>query len=190
LSAGEPRGGRPLTARTRWLAITAATVVGQFVYWPVVIGTAALAEDGGATAGLIALGLALAPFAFAVLAFGSRHDRAPGATLAAMGLFLVIALPLGVVLGPVYGAAIGLAAGGVVTLRRPEAIATVRPRWLAVLALAIYLYALFRLAPGLGLFSAAVLPFALHGLVDQAVEGRHADRDRRDGGTGPLDPYA
>lgn len=167
-----------VTLRRRWLAITAATVVLQFSFWLFVVAGASGMSDvdaPAAGAGALALALALAPLAFLTLAFGSRHPRAPGAVLRAMGLFLVFGVPFGL-LDPVFGAAIGFAAGGAATLRPLEDGPTTKARALAVVALLPYLAVLLAFAPQFGLLSGAVLPFAVHGLVDQAIEDRRASR--------------
>jgi hypothetical protein len=179
----------PLPLRTRWLALTAATIALQFSYWAIVAGASADPDSPEALetgVGMLAFGLALVPFVFLVLTFATRHPRAPTATLKGMGLFLLIGLPVGLV-NPAIGAAVGFSAGGVVGLRTVEGVDTRRARWVAVLALAFYLGALVflgTLLPALGgfaLMSGAVLPFAVHGLVDQALAERADARRERDG---------
>ena len=54
-------------------------------------------EDGREAASpgpFIAFGLALIPFVFVVLAFTSGHPRAPGAVVRAMGLTLLVGIPV------------------------------------------------------------------------------------------------
>jgi hypothetical protein len=171
-----------LSLKGRWLALTAATIVLQFSYWTIVAGATAdpdVPEALESGAGMLAFGLAVVPFVFLVLAFASRHPRAPGAALKAMGLFLLIGLPLGL-LNVVVGTAVGFAAGGVLALRPVEGVDTRKRRWIAVLALALYLGVLLLIVPPFGLVSGAVLPLAIHGLVDQAVaehEGTGGDED-------------
>ena len=166
----------PVDLRRRWLVITLATVVMQFAYWPIALGAGLASETdetlAGASGGLLALGLAMVPFAFMALAFGSRHLRAPGAVLRAMGLFLLVGLPLAVLLNTVVGTMAGLAAGGVVALRREDDVHPVRWRWWAVVAATVYLMVLLVVAPEFALISGAVLPFTVLGLVDQAAETR------------------
>lgn len=166
----------PISLRGRWLAITAATAVYQFAYWPIVAGTAA---PEGSGVGLIALGLALIPFVFLTAAFASRHPNAAGATLRAMGWFLLIGLPLGL-LAPLLGTAIGVALGAVVTLAPLERVDTRRARYWTVAGVAAYLLLLLLLSPGFAVISAAVLPIAVHGVVDQTLEERVIQRDRRE----------
>jgi hypothetical protein len=157
--------------RGRWLAITAATVLLQFSYWLILDGAAPPVADE-VSGGLIALGLALVPFVFLVLAFGSRHPRAAGAVLRAMGLFLVVGVPLAVA-DVVVGLVLGYALGGLVALRPPAGVEGVgRARGIAVGAGIAYLIVVRLISPGFAVFTGAVLPFTVLGLADQALEGR------------------
>jgi hypothetical protein len=170
-----------LSLKGRWLALTAATLVYQFSYWAIVAGATADADSPEGLesgVGLLAFGLAVVPFVFLVLAFASRHPRAPGAALKAMGVFLLVGLPLGLV-NVVVGTAVGFAAGGVLALRPVDGVDTRKRRWIAVVALALYLGVLLVVLPAFGLVSGAVLPLAIHGLVDQAVSEQ--DRPERAG---------
>jgi len=168
---------RPIDARGRWIALTVATIVYQFVYWPIVSSVAA--ADEAASAGLW-VGLAITPMVFLILAFTSRHPRAPGATARAMGLFLLIALPIGL-LNIVVGLAAGFGAGATAALRREEYRHSLKARVLGVLAAAVYLLVLTLLGPlfgGLGEFaimSGAVVPLAAVGLADEVSEARSDD---------------
>ncbi len=171
MTARSERRGE-LSLRGRWLAIIAATAAQQFSYWFVLEGTAN-AEAGGV--GLLALGLALVPFVFMVLAFGSRHPNPPSAILRAMGWFIVVGVPVGL-FSTVLGVAVGASLAGVVTLAPLGHVDTRRARYLAVLGLAGYLIVLLVVSPGFAIISGAVLPFAVHGLVDQAIEERAAER--------------
>lgn len=168
------RGGMtPIDLRRRWIVITVATVVMQFAWWPTLAGIAtASGEDSTFALGLFALGLSLVPAAFLALAFGSNHPRAAGATLRAMGLFLLVSLPVVVVLDGLVGMAAGLAAGGAVALDLDPDVHSRRWRWIAVGAMVAYLFVLRLIAVDYALLSGAVLPFAIHGLVDQAAETR------------------
>lgn len=163
----------PVDLRRRWLAIIAGTVVAQFAYWPIALSVPVRsAEDTAAIAApLMALGLGVVPFAFLALAFFSRHRAFPMATLKGLGLFLLVGPALIVLLDVAIGAAVGLAAGGVVALQREEAHSR-RWRWIAVAVMTIYLAVVFMLDQAFALMSGAVLPFAVHGLVDQAAETR------------------
>jgi hypothetical protein len=166
-------GAEGTDLRRRWLVISLATIVMQFAYWPMIasLGT----RDDGATAvaqGPLAFGLAFVPFAFMALAFGSRHDNAPMATLKALGLFLLVAMPLVVIVDPMVGIVSGLTAGGTAALQRDPDLHDLRWRWIAVGVVTVYVFVLRVVAVEFALMSGAVLPFAVHGLVDQAAEAR------------------
>lgn len=167
---------RPLESRGRWIALALATVVLQFAYWPTV--AAVIAEEPDDLSGLW-LGLAFTPMVFLVLAFASRHPRAPGATGRAMGLFLLVGLSIGLV-NVVVGLTAGFGAGAVAALRRDPEQHGLRARIIAVVAASIYLLVLTVLSTvfgGLGEFalvSGAVLPLAVVGLADEVSEARAA----------------
>ena len=157
----------PLSLRGRWVAITGATAVLQLSYWLVVTGAGT--GDGGV--GLLALGLALVPLVLLAAAFATRHPTAPGAALRAMGWFLLVGLPLGLV-APFLGLAVGFSLGGVVALAPPPELDTRRVRYLAVVGLTVYLAVLAFVSPGFAIVSGSVLPLAIHGIVDQTLEER------------------
>jgi hypothetical protein len=167
-------GGRPLTLRGRWVAITAATIVMQFSFWPILTAATAAGIQDADGGGLLAFGLALVPFAFGVLAFASRHPSAPSAVLKAMGLFIVIGVPV-TLLNAALGLVLGLGAGGIVALRPADPPATAW-RWKATAAAAVYILLLLFVAPDFAVISASVLPFGVLGLVDQAAEGYAGER--------------
>lgn len=165
--------GREPTSRGRWLAIVAATAVLQFSYWPVTFGLAASHAGQPIPAELVLFGLAFVPATYLVAAFASRHRRAPGAVLTAMGLFLLVGFPVALV-NPVVGLVAGFGAGAVVSLRRPADLGR-RPRVVAVAAAAIYTLVLVLVGVHeFALFSAAALPFTAVGLADEIVLGRRA----------------
>jgi hypothetical protein len=154
------------------LAIAAATVLLQFSYWPILTGATGLflAER---SLGPVYLGLALVPFVFLVLAFGSRHPRASGAVLRGMGLFILVGLPVGAMVGPLLGVPAGYAVGGITALRPPDGFSRVgRARGIAVLLGLVYLVVMAFVAPFFAAFVGAVLPFTVLGLADQALEWR------------------
>jgi hypothetical protein len=154
------------------LAIAAATVLLQFSYWPILMGATGLFLDDRSL-GPVYLGLALVPFVFLVLAFGSRHPRASGAVLRGMGLFILVGLPVGATVGPLLGVPAGFAVGGITALRPPDGFSRVgRARGIAVLAGLVYLVVVAVLAPLFAAFVGAVLPFTVLGLADQALEWR------------------
>src|SRR4051794_19911619 len=83
------RGGmEPLSPKRKWQTITLGTLLLLPAYWALLAGLVAGASDSvderaGApnTAAALALGLALIPFVFLLLAFMSGHPRAPGAVI-------------------------------------------------------------------------------------------------------------
>lgn len=154
------------------MAIAAATVLLQFSYWPILTGATGLFRDDPSL-GPVYLGLALVPFVFLVLAFGSRHPRASGAVLRGMGLFLLVGLPVGAMAGPLLGVPAGYAVGGITALRPPDGFSRVgRARGIAVFAGLLYLVVMAIVAPLFAAFIGAVLPFAVLGLADQGLEWR------------------
>ncbi len=163
----------PLSSRRRWLSLTAATIVLQFAFWPII---GSLGAGGAGDPGLLWLGLAVVPFVFLVLAFASGHPRAPGAAGLAMGLFLLVALPVAL-LDLLVGLVAGFGAGAVLALRFDPEVHSRRGRVIAVTAASIYTLVLVLLqgvVPGLGPFaviSAAVIPLAVVGIADETAEG-------------------
>ena len=120
-----PRGMEPLTPQRKWRAITLATLVLVPAFWSMLAGFVAAASDeevGGPAPGpAIALGLALIPFVFIVLAFMSEHPRAPAAVVKAMALTLLVGIPVAAVAGDaVTGLVAGVGAGGIVALRADD----------------------------------------------------------------------
>lgn len=172
---------RPIDARGRWIALAVATVVLQFAYWPIVASV--LGGEEATSAGLW-LGLAVTPLVFLFLAFVSRHPRAPGATGRAMGLFLLIALPFGLI-NIVVGLAAGFGAGAVAALRREPDLHPRRARVIAVIGVSVYvllLQMLGEVSAGIGQFaimSGAAVPLAVVGLADELSEAR-AEREHQD----------
>jgi hypothetical protein len=171
----------PLTPRRRWGVLTAATALMFLSYSSIVESLGAGDADG---AGLLWLGMAVVPFVFLVLAFGSRHPRAPGATGKAMGLFLLVALPLGLA-NVVAGLVAGFGAGAVIALRPDEGVTSYRRRWIAVASATVYVLVLLLLSsqvPVLAPFavvSGAVLPLAVVGIADE-ISTDQAVREHQD----------
>jgi hypothetical protein len=135
---------------------------------------------GDRNLGLVGLGLALVPFVFLVLAFGSRHPRASGAVLRAMGLFLVVGLPISGLIGPLIGMPAGYAVAAITALRPPEDHDRVgRARGIAVAIGLLYLVTMAFIEPFYAAFVGAVLPFVAVGLSDQAMDWRARERRAR-----------
>lgn len=118
-----------------------------------------------------AVGLAIVPFVFVVLAFGSRHPRAPGAVLKSLGVWAVVGLSVGWFS---FGLGLVLAFGvaGMISLRVDDPGAT-RARLVALALVLVYVVALIVLAsPIIGLFAAGTTPLIGLGFADQYVEAR------------------
>lgn len=169
-------GAVPLTPQRKWRAITLATLVLVPAYWSILAGLVAAASDGGEPpvdpGAALALGLALIPFVFVVLAFASEHPRAPGAVVKALVLAILVGAPVSVVAGDaVTGIVAGVGAGGIVALRaEPEH--GWRARALAVAFAVVYTFVLVRAASSLVLLPAPVFPFTAIGLADHLSERR------------------
>ena len=176
---GEPGGlfgNEDNTPRRRWLALIVASLVLQFSYWPLVAALTASLDGDDASGAAVALGLALAPITFVLLAFLSRHPRAPGAVLKAMALLLLVGMPVAL-LNTIVGIFAGYAAGGVVALRPLPEGRPYRPRIIGVAVVAAYLFVLQVVgALEFALLSAAALPLAVSGVADEAMLGRAAAR--------------
>ncbi|MEW6059780.1 MAG: hypothetical protein AB1551_06535 [Actinomycetota bacterium] len=175
-------GAEPLAPRKKWRAILLATLLLVPGYWSLMAGLVSVASDRQSSAPaagpLIAFGLALVPFVFVALAFLSEHPRAPGAVLKAMGLSLVVGVPVSAIAGDaVTGLVAGLGAGGVAALRA-DADNGWRARALAVLVVTVCVFLLVRMVPEAALLLTPALPFTGVGVADHLSE-RRADRERQ-----------
>ncbi|HMK11426.1 MAG TPA: hypothetical protein VK461_07580 [Acidimicrobiales bacterium] len=169
-------GISPLSPQQKWKAITIGTLVLLPAFWGMLIGLVSVASDDpkGVTnpAAFIAFGLALVPFAFLVLAFVSGHPNAPMATVKAMGLFLLIGIPVSAIAADaVTGLVAGAGAGGVVALRMGE-VGTWKTRALGVAFACAYTLVLARAAGAIVLISVPAFPFTSIGLADHLAERR------------------
>lgn len=172
-------GAEPLSPRRKWQAITVATLLLVPAFWGLLAGLVALAaDDEGSTSGApnaaaaLALGLAVVPFVFVVLAFMSGQPRAPGAVLRAMGLSLLVGIPVSALAGDaVTGIVAGVGAGGVVALRM-DGPHNWRARALGVLVAALYTFVLVRVAGAIVLLPAPVFPLTAIGFADHMSERR------------------
>jgi hypothetical protein len=177
---GSPTGMVPLSPQRKWRAITLATLVLVLAFWSMLAGLVAAASDepdAPNPAPAIAFGLALIPFVFVVLAFMSEHPRPSSAVLRAMGLALLIGIPVSALAGDaVTGIVAGVGAGGVAALRRDDD-STTRSRAIAVVVAAVYTYVLVRVAGGVVLLPAPIFPFTAIGIADHLSE-RSAERER------------
>ena len=173
-----------LSPQRKWAAITIATVLLVPACWSLVAalvatGPGRAAAGGAPNAALaFALGLALVPFVFVVLAFMTARLGAPGAVLKAMGLSLLVGIPASALAGDaVTGIVAGVGAGAIVALRA-ESAHNWRARALAVAAASLYTFTLVQAAGAFALLAAPVLPLTGIGVADHLSEWR---RDREAG---------
>lgn len=171
-----PQGAEPLPPKRKWQTITIATLLLVPAFWALLSGlVASVATTGGGPdpAAALALGLALIPFVFIVLAFGSQHPHAATAVLKAMGLSLVVGVPISALAADaVTGMVAGVGAGAIVALRSDDD--WWKARLVAVAAVTLYTFVLIRLAGPIVLLSAPVLPLTSIGLADHLAERSRA----------------
>jgi hypothetical protein len=175
-------GATPLSPQRKWRAITLATLLFVPAYWAIVAALVSLSsDDGRATpnAGpLIAFGLCMLPFVFIALAFLSEHPKAPGAAAKAMGLALLVGIPVSALAADaVTGLIAAAGAGGIVALRA-DMDHSLKARTIAVALATFYVFILLRLATDVALLAGPVLPFTGIGVADHLSE-RRRDRDRQ-----------
>lgn len=185
-------GMRPLSPPRKWRAITLATLLLAPAVWSLLAGLVAVAADDRADApaagAAIAFGLSLLPFVFVVLAFASEHPRAPGAVLRAMGLCLLVGIPVSAIAADaVTGLVAGVGAGGIVALRADQAHEW-RMRAGAVAIGAAYTFVLARVAGAVVLIAAPIFPFTGLGLADHLSEWRLARAQTKPEAAPPVDP--
>lgn len=166
----------PESPKRVWLAIGFGTVVQAISFGSLLLGAVASVSDQPEAAGpAYAIGFGLVPIVLVIVAFGSGRFGAASAVLKGMGLWLLVALPVGLI-NPVTGMCAGFTAAGAVTLRREEGIAF-RPRVAAVVMAAAYVTLLVVLLPQAGIFAGAVTPlFAVRG-ADIWSERENAKRE-------------
>jgi hypothetical protein len=173
-------GAEPLSPRRVWRAILIATLLLVPAYWGLLVGIVSVASDDPVrvpAAGLwIAFGLCLIPFVFMALAFASGHARAPGATLRAMGLCLVVGIPVSAIAADaVTGFVAGIGAGGIVAMRSDIDRAW-KGRALAIAIVSLWAFLTVRTVSDVALLLAPVLPFTSIGLADHLVQIRREGR--------------
>jgi hypothetical protein len=179
-------GADPLPPQRKWRAITLATLLLVPAFWAMLAGLVTIAsEDGEAAAdapqagAALAFGLALIPFVFVVLAFMSEQPRAPTAVLKAMGLCLVVGIPVSALAADaVTGIVAGAGAGGIAALRADTPDGW-KARAVAVLIGAAYTFVLVRMVGAVALLPAPVFPFTGIGVADHFVEWRDAQPNAR-----------
>jgi len=154
-----------------WFAIATSTVLAMTSYSSFLIAIVATRSNTPQAAGpAFALGFVLAPLVFVALAFLSGRKRPPTAVLKAMGVWLLVALPLGL-FNPVFGLSAGFGMGGVLALVEGE-----NDRWrhraIAVILVSTYSLLMLFVIPVLGILSGGLLPIASLGLADYYSEYR------------------
>jgi hypothetical protein len=168
-------GVEPLSPRQKWRAITISTLLLVPAYLGIVVGVIAAdseSPDAPPAGPAIAFGLALLPFVFVALAFLSTHPRAPGAILRAMGLSVLVGIPVSAVAPDlVTGLVAGIGAGGIAALRADEEGAW-KARAIAVLAVSVYALVMVQVVPDVTLLLAPTLPFTCLGVADHLIERR------------------
>ena len=168
-------GAEPLPPRRKWRAILLATLLLVPAYWSLLAGQVSSVldrSDGPPPGPFLAFGVSLIPFVFIVLAFMSEHPRAPGAVIRAMVLALVIGIPVAALAqDAVTPFVAGVGAGGVAALRADAGEET-KARALAVLLAAAYVFFLVRVATGVALLAAPILPLTAIGVADHLSQRR------------------
>lgn len=171
----------PLSPRRKWRAITIASLLLVPAHLAIVAGLVAVVSDrpDAPPAGPpIAFGLGLLPFVFVALAFLSSHPRAPGAAAKAMGLCLLIGIPVAAVVpDAVTGLVAGVGAGGAAALR-PDPSSSWKARAIGVAAVSAYVAVMVRVVPDVAVLLAPTLPFTSLGVADHLAETRR-ERDER-----------
>jgi hypothetical protein len=170
-----PPDGRSVRRRN-WWALAAGALVGVPAY--LFYGSAFLVDGQGAAVvdrQPLLLALALAPFAFIVVAVVSRDPDMSKHVLRAMGLLIALGLGLGL-LTPLLGASAGLGAGTALCLARPDVPNVVRNRFLAVGLGVVYTLVLLVTITPAGVFTGGILPTLLIGLADDFTLWQHLRR--------------
>jgi hypothetical protein len=170
-----PAGVAPLAPRVKWKAILLGTLILVPAYWSVLAGAVSVASDegGGPVPGpLIAFGLCLVPFLYIALAVVSQHPQAPGAVLKAMGLTLLVGVPVAALAADaVTGMVAGIGAGGIAAIRA-DLLRAWRVRALAVAAASAFVFIAVRTAPEAAILVAPCLPLTAVGVADHLSERR------------------
>jgi hypothetical protein len=171
-----PAGSQPLSPRRKWRTITIGTLLLVPAYWSILAGLVAAGDDDGDAgpnaAAALAFGLAIIPFVYVVVAFMSEHPRPPAAVWRAMGMTLLVGVPVSALAqDAVTGIVAGIGAGGIVALRM-DPPHNRRARALAIAAASVYTFALVRAAGVIVLLSAPVFPLTAIGLADHLSERR------------------
>lgn len=163
----------PLTPKRRGVVLAFATVLELISYWALLRGLVAI-QDGSRPeiiAPSLFIGMVTIPIVFVVIAFGSRHANAPVATLQAMGLCLVVGLPVAFVI-PSVGLLAGFGVGGTIALRHEE-WQLYRVRLAAVGLACLYVVVLMVIVLPVGVFTAGFLPFLALEFADRFSDSKN-----------------
>lgn len=168
----------PVPPRQKWKAITLATLLLVPAYWVLLAGIVSAASDsedkGPDPAGPLALGIAVIPFVFLVLTVMTGQRNIGTAVLKAMGLSLLVGIPVSALAGDaVTGIVAGVGAGGIAAIRSDLDHST-RARAAAVGLAALYTFVLVHTVSVLALLPAPVFPLTAIGLADHWSERRRA----------------
>lgn len=171
-------GLQPLSPQRKWRAITIATLVLVPAFWAMLAGMVSAAvddvDDAPNAGAAFAFGVSLVPFVFLALAFLSQHPQAPSAVVRAMGLALLVGVPVLAFAGDGVTALVaGTGAGGIVALRADE-LHDWRSRAMGVAFASAYAFVLVRVAGPIVLLSAPVFPLTAIGIADHLAERRRA----------------
>jgi hypothetical protein len=142
-----------------------------FAYSALLSGLADDTIDDSVRTAAFAVGMAAVPFVFVVLAFGSRHPRAPTAVLKSLGVWIVIGVSIGwFSFG--LGLVLAFGAGGMISLRADDPGAHRARTWALLIAVTYVIVLSVAVSPGIGLFAAGTVPLIALGFADQYAEHR------------------
>ena len=160
--------------RRNWLAIALGTMAMMFSYFP--YAAAFATPEGEPTqidAGLLGIGVVMAPFVFITVGFVSRNAQTPKRVLQSMGLLLLLGLALGL-LSPVLGAVAGFGVGGSLCLNRPNLEGVMKWRLWATGFTVVYILFLLVVITPAGVFAGGLLPLLMIGFADEYTAWRAA----------------
>lgn len=153
--------------RRNWLAIALATVAMMFSYFPYAAAFAdSDGESGTINMGLVAIGLAVAPFVFVLLGFVSANKAAPRRVMQSMVLLPLVGLGVGL-LSPAVGATAAFGVGAALCLNPPDAPYVYRWRMGAVALTVVYTTILLITVTPAGVFTGGLLPLMMVGFADE-----------------------
>ncbi len=170
----------PENLRRVWLAIGIGTILQAISFGSLLLGAVASQSETPEAGGpAFAIGFGLVPLVLVVVVFGSGRLAPAASVLKGMGLWLLVALPIGLI-NPVTGICAGFTASGAVTLQRAEGI-PFKPRVAAIVMAAGYVTLLVVILPQAGVFAGAVTPLLAIRGADIWSERENAKRVSLDG---------